>query len=630
MVTSGINTSSNKLLIIRKNAKNYPKIFFKLIQLSKKLEKLFKKDRLDIEFCIKKNFTHILQCRPLTGVRKNVNNDNYPDLIINLRKKFNKLNNNNIPEIFGNETILSNMSDWNPAEMIGTRPSKLALSLYANLITNKIWANQRSNYGYKDVMPNRLMLNFSGLPYIDLRIDLNSFLPKNLNSIISKKIINEAISKLKKDKSLHDKIEFDIINTCYNFELDIKKNKSLTKKENFIYLNSLKKLTNNLLDPKKNLLNIEHSKVKNLTKKINSLNYSNLSHIQKIYFLIEDCKKYGTLPFAGIARLAFISTNILKSLQNLKLISTEELNIFYNSLNTESKKINNLYRNSLIKKNFKNFIDKYGHLRPSMYSINIKNYRSNHKKYFSQNFKDYQFIKNETFKYKFKKHKEIEKLFKKRKIIISFDNFLKFAKKSIELREETKIYFSKSIDEIFTNLKDLASEIKIPVNDLENLDINIIVDSFNNLDSIKLKEIIKYNINFNKKSSKISNTLSLPDVIIREKDFDYYFVSNSKPNYITNLNVVSNIVKLNEVKNLNNLSNKIILIENADPGYDFIFTKKISGLITKYGGANSHMAIRCMEQKIPAIIGVGEKNYSIIENTKKLFIDCKNNFYRKI
>ena len=37
-----------------------------------------------------------------------------------------------------------------------------------------------------------------------------------------------------------------------------------------------------------------------------------------------------------------------------------------------------------------------------------------------------------------------------------------------------------------------------------------------------------------------------------------------------------------------NLFGKIICIDNADPGYDWIFTKGIKGLITKYGGANSH------------------------------------------
>ena len=52
---------------------------------------------------------------------------------------------------------------------------------------------------------------------------------------------------------------------------------------------------------------------------------------------------------------------------------------------------------------------------------------------------------------------------------------------------------------------------------------------------------------------------------------------------------------------------KIVLIENADPGFDFLFSYKIKGLITKYGGANSHMAIRCMELGLPAIIGSGDK-----------------------
>ena len=46
----------------------------------------------------------------------------------------------------------------------------------------------------------------------------------------------------------------------------------------------------------------------------------------------------------------------------------------------------------------------------------------------------------------------------------------------------------------------------------------------------------------------------------------------------------------------------IICIENADPGYDFIFNYKIKGLITKFGGSNSHMAIRCLEKIYPHLL----------------------------
>ena len=45
---------------------------------------------------------------------------------------------------------------------------------------------------------------------------------------------------------------------------------------------------------------------------------------------------------------------------------------------------------------------------------------------------------------------------------------------------------------------------------------------------------------------------------------------------------------------------------SADPGFDWIFTRDISGFVTQFGGANSHMAIRASELGIPAVIGAGE------------------------
>ena len=46
------------------------------------------------------------------------------------------------------------------------------------------------------------------------------------------------------------------------------------------------------------------------------------------------------------------------------------------------------------------------------------------------------------------------------------------------------------------------------------------------------------------------------------------------------------------------------------------FFKENKGLVTKYGGINSHMSIRCEELNLPAVIGVGEENY---EKIKKLY-----------
>ena len=64
------------------------------------------------------------------------------------------------------------------------------------------------------------------------------------------------------------------------------------------------------------------------------------------------------------------------------------------------------------------------------------------------------------------------------------------------------------------------------------------------------------------------------------------------------------------------------MIENADPGFDFIFSYNIKGLITKYGGPNSHMAIRCMELGIPAVIGLGEIKYKNLLESHRIELNC--------
>ena len=75
-------------------------------------------------------------------------------------------------------------------------------------------------------------------------------------------------------------------------------------------------------------------------------------------------------------------------------------------------------------------------------------------------------------------------------------------------------------------------------------------------------------------------------------------------------------------KDENELRGKIVFIRSADPGYDYLFSKEIGGLVTQFGGANSHMAIRCAELGIPAVIGAGEKNYLIWSQYKKVTMDC--------
>ena len=134
----------------------------------------------------------------------------------------------------------------------------------------------------------------------------------------------------------------------------------------------------------------------------------------------------------------------------------------------------------------------------------------------------------------------------------------------------------------------------------------------------------------NKKLFENSKAIKLPDLISSHKDIYCFTHDTSKENFITNEKTSSNTYtidnKINKI-NIKKIQNKIIFIKNADPGFDFLFSHKINGLITQYGGVNSHMAIRCMENNIPAAIGVGEKKFAFFSACKKIELDCQ---YKKI
>ena len=158
--------------------------------------------------------------------------------------------------------------------------------------------------------------------------------------------------------------------------------------------------------------------------------------------------------------------------------------------------------------------------------------------------------------------------------------------------------------------------------DVSNLDISTIKETrYKNTELIQSKwaSIISQN----KLDHMLNSYLSLPPVIFSENDLEVVAYYECRPNYVTNKKVIGDIVWLNGTveRNINGL---VVVIESADPGYDWIFSKKPIALITKYGGPASHMAIRCAELGLPAIIGVGEMLYRSLFYMTSVKIDCEN------
>ena len=619
-VTSGRYKTKN---LIYYNNKKYPipKKFKKLYSSINEIFKITKNYDLDIEFAVNKNNKiFILQVRKLILPNKIVDTLNKPELYLSkLEKKILKLQQKH-HDLYGNTTFFGNMPDWNPAEIIGTKPRPLALSLYQELITDHIWSKNRLNYGYKDLGQFHLMTSFYGTPYVDVRIDFNSWLPKNLNKKVSNKIINYYLKKFKDNSSLQDKVEFEVLFTCASFATLKRLKKDLkgilTKNEIRVFYNSLKNINKNALNQKK----VDLESIEVLKDKQSIIQKSNLYELDKIYWLVEDCKKFGTLPFAGLARCGFIGIEILNSMVDTNIITENDKNKFLAQINT----ITSDMKFDLNKLSKNKFIEKYGHLRPGTYEINIENYKDGFDKYFGK-------IK----KIKLKKAKQYDLSKKIKKHIYKFKfyknskSLLKFIGESIAGREYSKFIFSKNVDLIFENLKKFGKKYKISNNDLSFIKIDKILEMYFNLSNSPTINDIKNHIEENKRQYISNKNINLPDVILSGKDLYIQYKKFDKINFISNKKITSNIIVFNK-SNIKKDYNGIVCIENADPGFDFLFSKNIKGLITKYGGLNSHMAIRCSELNLPALIGVGEKNFNEFIKFKLLSIDCISKKIEKI
>ena len=329
------------------------------------------------------------------------------------------------------------------------------------------------------------------------------------------------------------------------------------------------------------------------------------------------CKNLGTLNFSILARHGFVAKSFLNSIKNKKILSELEIEKFEQSLNTITKKM--LIDLSLVenkKMSSKQFMSKYGHLRPGSYDINSLRYDQSK----NFNFKVKNLKKTKAnFSLSKKQIKKIDKILTKEKFEnIDALSFFKYLADAISLREYSKFIFTKYLSKILEIIADYGKRNNLIRRDLSNLNINNFLNKKIYMNIPKLKSLfIK-----NKKNYELNKIVKLPSLIqdiSRTRVIPYQV---SSPNFITHKKANGQIILNPEIKSTKNLNKKIILIENADPGYDWIFGHQISGLVTKYGGINSHMAIRCSELSIPAVIGCGEQIFNDLLGKKEIQIDC--------
>lgn len=611
-VTSGKNGRVMTFILKKGFCCTIPDSLGDLFEAINEIEALTEETPLDIEFAVSQGSAKILQVRALVCP---VNGSHTPteaylhsmaDLIESAIAPS--------PYVLGKKGMLGNMPDWNPAEIIGTHPRSLSSSLYRYLITNAVWARTRKKFGYRDVSNSPLLVMLKGMPYVDVRLSLNSLIPSTLPDGIAEKFIESQLRYLGEHPQYHDKIEFNVAVSCWTPLAEKRINEiayDLSLNEQKKILSCLKSLTKNILETNKKILSREYKKIEKLEARTAELNNSNIDDRSRLYWMLTNCKEYGTYAFSTLARLAFISVDIIKALYSEGFLSKSQHDDFFASISTISSRMLNDYESLTRKK----FIDIYGHLRPGTYDIRVARYDEDENRYLSNTHK-FDLSGEKKFTLDAETHTTITELLYKNDINISCADFFLFARKTIEGREYAKFIFTRSVSDSLQLLEKTGIAEGISVEELSHADITCILNAINS--GRPLNREMTDLIRKNRQDFMETQHMMLPPLIKEISEAYSHVIIAAVPNFIFTGVVEGDVVS----ENGSDLENKIIGIEQADPGYDWIFTHNIKGFFTAYGGANSHMAIRAAELGIPAVIGAGEAAFERWVASNRLRIDC--------
>ena len=591
--------------------------FRELIRIVAEVEAETGSRELDIEFCITSEQKHyILQVRRLAGQR---HRHSIPDLrfdatLDRVRGELTSLMVRQ-PGLAGPTTIFGEMPDWNPAEMIGNAPKPLALSLYRYLITDATWVRARVAMGYRRIEDQPLLVDFAGRPYIDVRRSLNSFLPNGLEWETAEDLISYQLSLLTEHPEFHDKIEFKVAVTCrdLNFESETGRFRSagLSRARTNEFGDLLGAQTLRCLQ----CYPSGFEELMDWTTRLGAerVATAGLPPLERARRLFDHAIPNGTMPFSQLARHAFIGISFLRSAIARGALDQVDVDHFMRGIRTVAADlVSDMHLLAEDELERDTFLARYGHLRPGTYDILSWRYDERPDLYLGKTLAPK--LSARPFELSESQRGHLGALLEEAGYPVSPEHLLGYISTAVRLREAAKFAFTRNISDGLRALCEWGDDLGFDREALSFL-------TWSQIHRIDEPSRLKDEIAAAREGYLVTRAIRLPHLIMAPSDIDVVRMPLGHPNFITSTSVTGpvKLLKTNEVPDIDG---HIVLTESADPGFDWIFLHAITGLVTKYGGANSHMTIRCAEFGLPAAIGCGERLFDMLSKAKVVELNC--------
>ncbi len=592
--------------------------FWRLLTAVKEIEKIYEDvPALDIEFAILDDGTIVIfQVRPLAAALQIIapmTDREFKDTKALAKCMY-----------LDKFHILSDMAFWNPAEIIGSNPRPLDYSLYRELITAHIWSAGLQPIGYQPVR-NELMQKLGNKPYISVNYAFEGLTPAGLPDDLCYRLYQYYEEKLRADKTAHDKIEFEIIFNTYDFTTDDRLrelvNHGFTSTEIWQLHNALFDIAEQTLMHYDEICEEDLRSLEQMTKLRHELRANAPlaeTNIMKLYKYIDQLltsiKGHGTPQFTRQARCAFMARSFCRTLVEKGYFTKQEMDDFMLGIPTVASEFErdfDLYSHGKMSREEFNHL--YGHLRLGTYNIRSNSYRDIYFDVGTSNLTGNEKKKREA---KTLDETRLSKALEEAGMKCSPSQFMSFIRRATQNREYFKFEFTKSLSLMLDVIVRIGDVMAIAREDMSYLEIQDLLSYHSRNSYLQI-------IEDRRRMYHVNSYLVLPEVIFDVGDIDVIDIDDARPNFITNKIVEAPVINLDEHHDLD-ITGKIVILTKADPGYDWIFAKGIAGFVTKYGGAASHMAIRCAEFGIPAAIGCGEKIYQRIKHMEVMHLDCEH------
>jgi len=535
----------------------------------------------------------------------------------------------------GGGTILGQMPDWNPAELIGSFPSPLAASLFAWLVGDDVWQRARAGMGYRAVPGVALMTILGGRPWVDVRASFNSFLPRNVDDGTAGALVDAWLDRLRRHTALHDAVELEIAQTVRDFAFRATHAARyagvLTRRALAVYEARLAVLTTRVVDPARGA-SLERALA--AARRLDRCPRPARGHdgaLRHALALLEGCRTHGTLPFAVVARHAFVAEALLCSAVARGALDAERVRALRASIRTVASEIAHDFAAAASGRLARErFLARWGHLRPGSFDVTSRRYDAR-----SELFDDLPTAlappaRDPQIPFVLAPHeaRALDALCREHALHVDGAGLVAYAARAVAGREHVKLQLSRPLSAALEALATWAVR--------HGLDREAL--AYSTLDELRAAgdEAAPHVVRALAERSAerrdrrvVERAVRLGPLLRDARDLHVLPDEPARPSFVTR-QIVSAVPLVLDAHRPGErtLARRVVCIASADPGYDWIFAQPIAALVTCFGGGNSHMAIRCLELGVPAAIGVGEPLFDRICGAPRVELRCHDRLVR--